>query len=169
MVSLLPNNSAFCYNIYTDPSSPPKNISLSRIQNGEVQFTWDPVASSCPSVHYLINASDCGECPLYTDSANLTCYVELGILRTDQVCTLSIQTILCGGNTTNHHNSEATQFILRGKTAESIGRVLMTFFHLLEQSFHRYTMHGFLCSRLFYRHSYGYSACTSILQQHHLA
>ena len=75
-------------------------------------FMWEPINRSCPHVSYLINASDCGECPSMATSANITCYIGPNSLGLEQVCAVSVQTVLCGSIIGNH--GELSLFILRG-------------------------------------------------------
>jgi hypothetical protein len=77
-------------------------------------FQWESVAPSCDSVHYyLINASNCGHCPNITNSTNVTC-TGFALDIHDQVCLLSIQTVVCGNITGNE--SSSIQVNLRGKS-----------------------------------------------------
>ena len=86
------------------------NVRLSSIDNGHITYTWDSVDFSCPATHYFINASGCGECPNTTHSVNITCLTELN--EQPQVCSLSVQTVLCGHLFGNH--SSINQFRIRG-------------------------------------------------------
>ena len=98
------------FELYTAPPPAPGSIELSHITNGHMTFIWEPINRSCPAVSYLVNASDCGECPSVTTSANITCYT--GSLGREQVCAISVQTVLCGNIIGNH--GEISRFILRG-------------------------------------------------------
>ena len=76
---------------YTDPYPPPSIIKITEIRPGIVRFSWDPVAPNCSSVQYKIT-SDCGVCPMTTDSANVTCSDQ----QIPSVCTLHVQSMICG-------------------------------------------------------------------------
>ena len=81
------------------PFPPPEAISLALVNFGpkEITFSWSPVAPDCPSIHYNILASNCGSCPTITNHTNVTCTD----VPTDGMCTLAVETVVCGNITGN--------------------------------------------------------------------
>jgi hypothetical protein len=80
------------YKIYhTDPYPPPSNLKITDIQSGIITFIWDPVAPNCSSVQYTIT-SDCGICPMITNSANVTCSDQ----EIPSMCVFRVQSMICG-------------------------------------------------------------------------
>ena len=82
-----------CTNAASYP--PPEAISLALVNFGlkEITFTWDPVASDCPGIHYNILASNCGSCPTTTSHTNFTC---TDVPTNGSTCTFAVQTVVCG-------------------------------------------------------------------------
>ena len=82
------------YNITTllaDPFPPPINVELQSVNRSMLTFTWDPVAPSCPAIHYVINATNCGTCPTATNSTFITCTNP----HLEAVCNLDVQSVVC--------------------------------------------------------------------------
>ena len=75
--------------------SPPNKlyISTANFVSRRLRFSWSPVASGCPVIHYNILASNCGSCPTTTNHTNVTC---TDVPTENSVCTFAIQTVLCG-------------------------------------------------------------------------
>ena len=61
------------------------------VNKQKLVFTWESSCHGCP-VQYIINASDCGECPATTAENVLTCNVSL--TATLQTCSLSIESLV---------------------------------------------------------------------------
>ncbi len=77
----------------------------------QLLFQWESVAPSCEAVRYLINASNCGHCPYDTNDTTVTC-TGFALDIYDQVCLLSIRTVVCGNITGNE--SRSIQVTLKG-------------------------------------------------------
>ena len=76
---------------------PPNNITLSEVSKGQLTFSWSPETTNCPSLHYNINVTNCGK---YSDSLKTTTlsFITCNISSTTpSICTLTFQTIVCGG------------------------------------------------------------------------
>ena len=74
------------------PIAPPRNINLMYANKHKLVFTWESSCLGCPAVQYIINASNCGECPATTAENTLTCNVSL--TATLQTCTLTIKSLV---------------------------------------------------------------------------
>ena len=74
---------------------PPNNVHLAQVTKNALTFQWDPVQLICS---YKVNAEDCGVCPNTTLNASVTCVVNdiLTSASSNSVCTLSIETTVCG-------------------------------------------------------------------------
>ena len=59
----------------TDPPPPPENVHLSEVERNRLDFTWDPVQTTCPAVEYKVTAVNCGVCPTATHNTSITCDV----------------------------------------------------------------------------------------------
>lgn len=71
----------------------PNNVRLHKVLPGELLFSWDPVNNHCESAtYYLINASNCGNCP--TTSINQT-FVTCDIHLIGDLCEFTVQTLIC--------------------------------------------------------------------------
>ena len=75
--------------------SPPNKlyISTANFVSRRLTFSWSPVVPDCPVIHYNILASNCGSCSTTTNHTNVTC---TDLPTENSVCTLAIQTVLCG-------------------------------------------------------------------------
>ena len=71
------------------------NIRLKNVSNDCLEFSWDPVAISCPAIQYSIEAINCGNCPNITKLTNVTC-TGLNI-TSKQTCVFTISTVVCSG------------------------------------------------------------------------
>ena len=49
------------------------SIGTAEFRADQFIFSWSPVSSDCSTVHYSINASNCGSCPTTTNHTNVTC------------------------------------------------------------------------------------------------
>jgi hypothetical protein len=87
-------------NFTVDPFSSPSGLKFSEVDNSsrEITFSWSPVAPDCPAFHYNILASNCGSCPTTTNHTNVTC---TDVPINDSICTIAIQTVVCGNITGN--------------------------------------------------------------------
>ena len=61
-------------------------------------FQWNSVAPDCSTVHYNINASNCGSCPTTTDHTNATC---TDVQTNGGVCTFTVSVVVCKSDITN--------------------------------------------------------------------
>ena len=69
------------------------NISLNAVNKGELHFSWNPVTPMCSAIHYNINASNCGRCPIATNSTSVTCTdVEVD---DEELCNFGVSTVVC--------------------------------------------------------------------------
>jgi hypothetical protein len=82
------------------PLPPPEGISLTLVNFGpkEITFSWSSIAPDCPAIHYNILASNCGSCPTTTNHTNVTC---TDLPTEDSICTLAVETVVCGNITGN--------------------------------------------------------------------
>ena len=95
----------------TDPPTRPENVYLSEVDRNRLDFTWDPVQTTCPVVEYKVTAVNCGVCPTATHNTSITCVVDDVTRVIDNLCILSIQSVVCGVTGENRSNVTAT---LRG-------------------------------------------------------
>ena len=96
---------------FIDPYTPPYNVRLSEVARNRLDFTWDPVQSVCPDVEYKVAAVNCGVCPSATNDTNISCILNnMDVIY--KVCTLSIQTVVCGF--TSRNRSENITATLKG-------------------------------------------------------
>ena len=77
-----------------------------------LDFTWDPVQTTCPVVEYKVTTVNCGVCPTATHNTSITCVVDDVTTVIDNLCILSIQSVVCGVTGENRSNVTAP---LRGK------------------------------------------------------
>ena len=97
--------------VLTDPPPPPENVHLSEVDRNRLDFTWDPVQTTCPVVEYKVTAVNCGVCPTATHNTSITCVVDDVTTVIDNLCILSIQSVVCGVIGANRSTFTA---ILRG-------------------------------------------------------
>ena len=88
----------FVYQYAVDSLPPSNNITLSEVSNEQLTFSWSPVTTNCPSVHYNINATNCGSCSdrlsvTTSTSSLITCNISS---TPPPTCTLTFQTVVCG-------------------------------------------------------------------------
>jgi hypothetical protein len=76
------------------PPQPPNDVKLRRITHGQLFFNWTSSLPHCPSIHYDITTSSCGECPESTTGSTITCNVLA--INESRMCKLIIQTVVCG-------------------------------------------------------------------------
>ena len=85
------------YNIFTQLHlhHAPNNILVSAVNfySKALTFSWSPVTSDCPSLHYNILSSNCGSCPATTTHTTVTC---TDVPTDGSVCTFAVQTVICG-------------------------------------------------------------------------
>ena len=93
------------------PPPAPKNVHL-EVDRNIIQFTWDPVQTTCPVVEYKVTAVNCGVCPTATHNISITCVVDDVTTVVDNLCILSIQSVVCGVAGENRTNVIAP---IRGK------------------------------------------------------
>ena len=100
--------------IYSTPDPPPSfnNVRLSEVDRNRLDFTWDRVQTTCPVVEYKVTAVNCGVCPTATHNTSITCVVDDVTTVIDNLCILSIQSVVCGVIGENRSNVTAT---LRGR------------------------------------------------------
>ena len=68
--------------------------------------------TTCPVVEYKVTAVNCGVCPTATHNTSITCVVDNVTTVIDNLCILSIQSVVCGVTGENRSNATAP---LRGK------------------------------------------------------
>ena len=96
---------------FSDHRPPPHDIHLMETSANRLVFQWSPVTPSCETVHYLINASNCGQCLNKTNDTTVIC-TDFAVDNYSQVCLLSVQTVVCDNVTGNE--SSSVQVNLRG-------------------------------------------------------
>ena len=101
-------------NISHITAPPPDNVHLDDVDLHRLNFRWDPVPSDCPSIDYKITATNCGVCPSATVNAAVTCVINdlIEVNRINNSCTLSVQSVVCGGIVGDSSNTVTA--ILRG-------------------------------------------------------
>ena len=67
--------------------------------------------TTCPVVEYKVTAVNCGVCPTATHNTSITCVVGDVTTVIDNLCILSIQSVVCGVTGENRSSATAT---LRG-------------------------------------------------------
>ena len=72
------NHKCVYIHLCTDPPPPPKDVHFSDVNRNRLDFTWDPVQTTCPVVEYKVNAVNCGVCPTATHNTSITCVVDGG-------------------------------------------------------------------------------------------
>ena len=104
----------FCFNpIITAPSQPPIDVRLIQVQPGKITFNWTSVDPHCDSLSYNIISTNCGQCPPTTSNTSVTCTdITMVTSGLGQVCTLSIQAVVCGNIT--GIQSSFTSVIMKG-------------------------------------------------------
>ena len=86
------------------------NVSLENVNESSLILSWDPVEPSCPAIHYTINASNCGSCPVITNETYMTCTnPPLGTS-----CDIDIRTVVCDDIV--GMNTESIHIIIKGMT-----------------------------------------------------
>ena len=94
--------------MYTDPPPPPENVHFSEFARNRLYFTWDPVQTTCPVVEYKVTTVNCGVPPTATHNTSITCDVGDVTTVIDNLCILSIQSVVCGVTGENRSNVTAT-------------------------------------------------------------
>ena len=81
----------------TGPLPPPNNISLVRVEQGVLTFSWSSYGPECTSVFYGIS-SNCGSCPNSTYATSVNCSVLEQLLSSDieLTCSFSVHSEICG-------------------------------------------------------------------------
>ena len=74
---------------------PAPSIGTAGFRAGQFMFSWSPVSSNCSTVHFSINASNCGNCPTTTNHTNVT---RTDVPTSGGVCSFAIQILVCGGS-----------------------------------------------------------------------
>lgn len=80
------------------------NVHLAEVRRGQFRFKWftdnTTNKSMCPT-EYIVESSNCGDCPSVTTKTHVTCNIST-INQGSRLCTFSLQSRLCGniyGNT----------------------------------------------------------------------
>ena len=76
-----------------------------------LKLVVDRVQTTCPVVEYKVTAVNCGVCPSATHNTSITCVVDDVTTVIDNLCILSIQSVVCGVTGENRSNATAS---LRG-------------------------------------------------------
>ena len=71
-------------------------VQLINIHDGELIFIWNSILEECPSIHYMINSSNCGMCPDNTTTTTVTCTGAYDIYTTSTLCKINVQPLVCG-------------------------------------------------------------------------
>ena len=81
----------------------PNSIYLNDITPSQLTFSWNQSFLNCPSFSYLITCdNDCGiQCPNTTTNTTITCS---NVTANGQVCSLFVQTEVCGNITGKKSN-----------------------------------------------------------------
>ena len=83
--------SSFCIRLYLAPiTQVPNDVQLTRVDTGQLTFTWTPVNSNCPSINYMATL-DCGTCSIPMGTT-----VNCSGLQLPGVCSFTVQTMVCG-------------------------------------------------------------------------
>ena len=91
---------------------PPDNIHLAQVSKNALMFQWGELGVCPNSIGYKVNATNCGVCPNTTLSTSVTCVVSSMFTRNSSMCTLSVETTVCGNNRGNRSNTVTA--ILKG-------------------------------------------------------
>ena len=98
-------------NIHSAPLPLPNKVQINStdISSKQLLFNWSPVVQNCPSLHYNILSSNCGNCLTTTTNTTVICTD----VPTDRggVCLFAIQTVVCGDIVGNRSTSVNTFFI----------------------------------------------------------
>ena len=78
----------FCTSI-ADES--PRDLRLTRVDTGQLTFTWTPVNSNCPSINYMATLN-CGDCSVAIGTTTTIC----SGLQLPNVCSFTVTTMACG-------------------------------------------------------------------------
>ena len=62
----------------------------------QLVFTWNEVTSHCPSIQYVITATNCGVCPCVTKNTTISCLYFNISTKVNFKCMLAVQTEVCG-------------------------------------------------------------------------
>ena len=100
---------------YVDPITPPNGIHLLDASSGNLTFKWNPVTSPCHTPTYSLHTVNCGLCPKVTNNTVMTC---TDAVIDGRVCTLSIQTFICGNITGN--TSIPVNYKLKGESVHLV-------------------------------------------------
>ena len=77
----------------SNPYPPPNDVNLTDIGEGQVTFNW---SSFCSSIDYVIT-SDCGTCPVTTNTTSVTCLgLQLPTQSDGVVCSINVSSSVCG-------------------------------------------------------------------------
>ena len=97
-----------------EPFPPPNDIHLSDIGPTHLTFSWNqsllnyppwrPLDGSCSTIYNVIT-SNCGICPNSTTLTSTTC---TNITIDGRICSLAIQTVVCGNIVGHRSNSVMT-------------------------------------------------------------
>ena len=91
--------------VIIEPFPPPTDVELVGNNVSHLTFSWNEVASNCPSIQYQIVASNCGACPNTTLINEATCTGSYTQLLTSQQCSFAVVTVVCDNITGDVSNS----------------------------------------------------------------
>ena len=116
-----------------EPFPPPSSIHLTRVDATEMVFSWSQSQAQldCPSLHYNIISSNCGNCPVTTNTTSVTC-LDFRISDSATICTFMVQAVICsnGGSPLMGGSSIPTVVNLTGILHDKYFCLLLLIFSL---------------------------------------
>ena len=88
------------------------NLHLEGADEAHLNFGWNSVDPSCPSLHYIVRSTNCGTCPIKVNSTAVVCD-DFNVTADFQVCSIAIQR-MCGDYIIGIM-SDILQVILKGE------------------------------------------------------
>lgn len=78
---------------FSDSPLPPSKVSLINANATHLVFSWNYTVI-CPSLHYTITSTNCGNCPLSTSSTVVAC----SNFPHSETCTFMVGVVICNEN-----------------------------------------------------------------------
>ena len=91
------------YTLYNVDPHPPNDVYIAGGSTNVLTFSWSPVLPNCSFISYRITSENCGECPTLTHNTSVNCIIITNHTNAalDQMCTFSIQSVVCGNSIGN--------------------------------------------------------------------